>query len=67
MTKWTAREMALQVIYQVNEEKAYANLALDKMMAKAPEMEGRDKALTTELVYGSSNIAAAWLGAQSLR
>lgn len=53
MTKWTAREMALQVIYQVNEEKAYANLALDKMMAKAPEMEGRDKALTTELVYGS--------------
>ena len=53
MTKWTAREMALQVIYQVNEEQAYANLALDKMMAKAPEMEGRDKALTTELVYGS--------------
>ena len=29
MTKWTAREMALQVIYQVIEEQAYANLALD--------------------------------------
>lgn len=53
MTKWTAREMALQVIYQVNEEQAYANLALDKMMAKEPEMDGRDKALATELVYGS--------------
>ena len=38
MTKWTAREMALQVIYQVNEEQAYANLALDKMMVKEPEI-----------------------------
>ena len=53
MTKWTAREMALEVIYQVNEEMAYANLALDQMMAKQPDMDGRDKALTTEMVYGS--------------
>ncbi len=53
MTKWTAREMALQVIYQVNEEQAYANLALDKMMAKEPGMDSRDKGLATELVYGS--------------
>ena len=53
MTKWTSREMALQVIYQVNEEQAYANLALDKMMAKEPGMDSRDKGLATELVYGS--------------
>lgn len=53
MTKQNARDIALQVIFQVNEEGAYANLALDKMLAQAPEIDGRDKALATELVYGS--------------
>lgn len=53
MIKLNARDLALQIIYQVNEEKAYANLALDKMLNKYPQLDGWDKGLVTELVYGS--------------
>lgn len=51
--KETARELALKIMYQVNEENAYANLALDKALYQYKEMDPRDKGLVTEIVYGS--------------
>ena len=47
-----ARHLALKVLYQVNEEDAYANLALDQALAQFKLADPRDKGLATELVYG---------------
>lgn len=46
----SAREAALQVIYQVTEGEAYASLALDEVLNKA-NLEVRERALATELAY----------------
>ncbi|MEW8958508.1 MAG: 16S rRNA (cytosine(967)-C(5))-methyltransferase RsmB [Moorella sp. (in: firmicutes)] len=48
----SAREAALQVIYRVTEEGAYANLALDEVL-KAAGLEGRERTLATELAYAA--------------
>ena len=54
MTKQrNSRELALQIVYQINEEGAYANLALDKALFSCAGLDGRDKGLITEIVYGS--------------
>lgn len=54
MTKQrNSRELALQIVYQINEEGAYANLALDKALFSCEGLDGRDKGLITEIVYGS--------------
>lgn len=47
-----ARALALEVIHQVFEEGAYANLALDKALFSVP-LDDRDRGLATELVYGT--------------
>ncbi|MFZ7103116.1 MAG: 16S rRNA (cytosine(967)-C(5))-methyltransferase RsmB [Peptococcaceae bacterium] len=47
-----ARHFALKVLYQVNEEGAYANIALDKAFSEYSLDDLRDKGLATELVYG---------------
>ena len=46
------RHLALKVLYQINEENAYANLALDEALRKNPGVDPRDRGLATELVYG---------------
>ncbi|MBM7855742.1 16S rRNA (cytosine967-C5)-methyltransferase [Desulfohalotomaculum tongense] len=52
MTKVTARELALKVLKAVEEEGAYANLALNKILEKY--QPGKlDRAFTTELTYGT--------------
>lgn len=48
----SAREAALQIIYRVTEEGAYANLALDEVL-KAARLEGRERTLATELAYAA--------------
>lgn len=48
-----ARQLALKVLYQVNEEGAFANLALDKLLLENKMANPKDKGLATELVYGS--------------
>ena len=53
MTKDKARSIALEVIYQVLEEGAYANLLLDKALFACKELNSRDKGFVTELVYGT--------------
>jgi len=53
MTKINSRKIALQIVVQVNEEGAYANLALDKALLAYPDLDRRDRGLITEIVYGS--------------
>ncbi|MBM7555512.1 16S rRNA (cytosine(967)-C(5))-methyltransferase RsmB [Halanaerobacter jeridensis] len=47
-----ARELALKAIYRINEEGAFSNLVLNELLNKS-NLDQRDKALTTQLVYGS--------------
>ena len=48
-----SRELALQILHQVNEEGAYANLALDKALFPCTWLDPRDRGFITEIVYGS--------------
>jgi 16S rRNA (cytosine967-C5)-methyltransferase len=47
-----SRLLAYELIWQVNEEGAYANLRLPELLAKS-QMNLADKAFTTELAYGT--------------
>ena len=46
-----AREVALEVLVRVDTEGAYANVALPAALGRA-DLDERDRAFTTELVYG---------------
>lgn len=48
----SAREGALQVLYAVEVEGAYANLVLDRLLREAP-INALERSLLTELVYGT--------------
>lgn len=48
----TARDLALEVLLRVERTKSYANLLLSPALAKSTLSE-RDRALATELVYGT--------------
>lgn len=48
----TVRDVALEVLRRVEEGKAYANLLLPRALA-ASRLTARDRALATELVYGT--------------
>jgi len=58
MTKDIARCTALEVIYQILEEGAYANLGLDKALFQHKELSRRDRGFITEMVYGSVKYKA---------
>jgi 16S rRNA (cytosine967-C5)-methyltransferase len=47
----SAREAALRALRDVDVREAYANLALDAHLTKS-KLEGRDRALATEITYG---------------
>ena len=53
MSKHNSRELALKILFQVNEEGSYANLALDKALFSCKDLDPRDRGLITEIVYGS--------------
>jgi 16S rRNA (cytosine967-C5)-methyltransferase len=53
MNNQTGRALAWQVFNQIETEQAYANLALQKVLAEAGAVPQREKALCTELVYGT--------------
>ncbi|MEW6189069.1 MAG: 16S rRNA (cytosine(967)-C(5))-methyltransferase RsmB [Actinomycetota bacterium] len=48
----TAREAALEAICRVHETRSYANLILSRLLAES-DLSKRDRALVTELVYGT--------------
>ena len=47
-----ARELALNIVYEVNEKGAYANISLDKAL-RVSRLSQNDKKLVTEIVNGS--------------
>lgn len=61
----TGREAALRVLYDVDVKAAYANLALDHHLSRS-RLDGRERALATELAYGVTRRRAAldWAIAQ---
>jgi 16S rRNA (cytosine967-C5)-methyltransferase len=50
--KWTARDVALQALSQVERVGAHASVALDETLHMTAGLSGVDRALITELVYG---------------
>lgn len=58
-----AREVAARVLVRVEKEHAFAAAALEAELARAADLEARDRALATELVYGTLRVSP-WLEAQ---
>jgi 16S rRNA (cytosine967-C5)-methyltransferase len=48
----TAREVALEILIRVEQDKSYSNLLLNQMLQKHP-LERADAGLVTEIVYGT--------------
>ncbi len=59
----TARSVAALAVARVLEENAFAAAALEAELSRAVQLEPRDRALCTELVYGSLRVFP-WLEAQ---
>ena len=59
----TARGVAAQVLVRVEQDSAFAAAALDAELSRAVQMSGRDRALATELVYGTLRVRP-WLDAR---
>ena len=49
------RRLAIAAIVRIDDEGAYANVVLPKMLG-ATSLDGRDKGFATELVYGSTRM-----------
>lgn len=48
----SSRETALKIMYRVEEEGAYANIELNKVLSNT-QMDKQDRSLVTQLVYGT--------------
>jgi 16S rRNA (cytosine967-C5)-methyltransferase len=55
-----ARDVAARVVSRVERDEAFAAAALEAELARAVQLDARDRALATELVYGSLRFAP-WL------
>jgi 16S rRNA (cytosine967-C5)-methyltransferase len=55
----TARRVAARVVERVERDRAYLAPALDVELARNPVLDGRDRALATELAYGVVRTAPA--------
>ncbi len=53
MSNISARQTALQIIYKVNEDGAFSNIAMDRELSKNLLKDRRDIALVTEIVNGT--------------
>lgn len=59
--KTDARSIAARVVTRVERDGAFAAAALDAELARHPELDPRDRALATELSYGTLRCRAALL------
>ena len=59
----TARSIASSVLVRVDRDGAFASSVLDAELGRARQLDARDRALATELVYGSLRVRP-WLDAQ---
>jgi 16S rRNA (cytosine967-C5)-methyltransferase len=55
-----ARDVAARVLVRVSKDRAFASAALEAEITRAVQLDPRDRALATELVYGSLR-ALPWL------
>jgi 16S rRNA (cytosine967-C5)-methyltransferase len=62
----TARTVAASVLVRVLKDKAFASAVLDAEVSRAVQLEPRDRALATELVYGSLRVLP-WLEGRILQ
>jgi 16S rRNA (cytosine967-C5)-methyltransferase len=58
-----AREVATQVVHRVGHDGAFASAALESELSQAADLDPRDRALATELTYGSLRFLP-WLEKQ---
>ena len=56
----TARSVAAEVVVRVLRDKAYAAAALDADLERNMQLDARDRALATELAYGTLRLLG-WL------
>lgn len=56
----SARDVAARVLARVEKDRAFAAAALEAEIARAAQLQPRDRALATELVYGSLRVEP-WL------
>ncbi len=61
-----ARDVAATVLARVEKDGAFASAALDAELGRAVQLEARDRAFATELVYGSLR-ALPWLRSEIVR
>jgi 16S rRNA (cytosine967-C5)-methyltransferase len=61
----TARSVAASVLVRVVQDRAFASAVLDAEVSRAVQLEPRDRALATELVYGSLRLLP-WMDARIL-
>jgi len=66
MSAPTARQIASAVLVRVEKDAAFASAVLDAELARAVQLEARDRAFVTELVYGTLRFRP-WLDAQVAR
>ncbi len=59
----TARTVAVDVLLRVARDDAFASAALESALGRAVQLEPRDRALATELAYGTLRVRA-WLEAR---
>ncbi len=59
----SARTLAAQVLVRVQKDRAFAAAALEAELARAVQLDARDRALATELVYGTLRVLP-WLEAE---
>jgi 16S rRNA (cytosine967-C5)-methyltransferase len=59
----TARSVAAQVLARVDQDAAFAAATLDAELSRAVQLEPRDRALATELAYGTLRVRP-WLDAR---
>jgi 16S rRNA (cytosine967-C5)-methyltransferase len=58
-----SRDIAARVLARVEKKKAFAAAALEGELSRAVQLDARDRALTTELVYGTLRVRP-WLASQ---
>jgi 16S rRNA (cytosine967-C5)-methyltransferase len=58
----SARDVAARVVARVAEEQSFAAAALEGELGRAMQLEARDRALATELVYGTLRVMPWLLG-----
>jgi 16S rRNA (cytosine967-C5)-methyltransferase len=62
----TARQVAALVLGRVDKDAAFAAAALDAELGRAVQLDARDRAFATELVYGTLRVQP-WLDAEIAR